>query len=104
MVDALRLQLPIYYDFVTRITYYMELTPEACKAKYCEKSSPYMAWYKLEDLVSGAKQGLQLLGPEPQMMSDFLDGVLQCREVTIVNALPSQEDVLRDGGVTEEDI
>ena len=33
MIEELRTQLPIYYEFLYRATYLVELTSQACKAK-----------------------------------------------------------------------
>jgi len=109
LVDQLRLQLPIYFDCITRVAFLVELTPSACKLKYCERGAN-IAWYSLEDLTSGESQK-KLLGPEPTMRSQFEDGP-RVREKTVFDALlyPTDGDqsvelqLLRSSGVTEDHI
>src|SRR5699024_1344943 len=106
LIDVLRLQMPIYLEFVTRVTYYLELTQEACKAKHCNDGDSF-AWYSMEpkSLEALESKSSKLLGPEPQMFSAFKAG-LQCRELTILDALPnaSNEDLLREVNVNDDDI
>lgn len=84
LIDIVRIQVPTYFEFITRVTYQVRLTNEACHAQYCTDTK-MVAWFPLVDL--NAKIGsTDYLGPEPALLTTSSMGIA-CREVTILDVL-----------------
>ena len=65
--DVLRIQIPVYYDYITRVTYYVELEPEA---KCCQEND-YMSWYELAKLSKTSIKSGNFAGPEPVLLEEI---------------------------------
>ena len=113
-IDILRLQLPIYYEFLTRVTYRVKLTDAACKAKMCQDQTA-MAWYTLAQFGTKVYKSGEFAGPEPMLCNTFIDaGPAHAREITILDVLlyqisgdkklSAQGEILRNCGITDQDI
>lgn len=95
MFDILRIQIPIYLEYITRVSFLVFLNENTCESrKLCAKSnetfqsqsgSIALHWYKYSDL-----KNMNLLGLEPLLLYKKLKEKnirLQCKEVTIIDAL-----------------
>lgn len=67
LVELLRVQLPVYLDFVTRATYRLHLTSAACSAKLCAGNS-VIGWYSIDEKFTSSLEKKPLYGPEPLLM------------------------------------
>ena len=115
LVELLRVQLPLYLDFVVRSTYRIQLTSAACKAKLCADNS-IIGWYPAGGQLKAALGKNPLFGPEPQLMIHPNGKVIKlepserCREVAITELFAYQcIDELREQkigatGTTKDDI
>lgn len=98
MFDILRIQIPIYLQYITRVSFLMYLTENTCESmKVCKSNqslpsqpeSIKLHWYKYSDLKNLLKNK-NLLGPEPILLFKKLKEeniCLECKEVTIMDAL-----------------
>lgn len=107
VIDILRLQVPIYFEFITRVAYYAKLTKEACNAGYCSDNS-MIAWFAVTEVNSKAFC-TDYLGPEPAIF--YMPSNMLCREITIVDVLlhiiqpkSPEGELLQAAGYTETDI
>ncbi len=62
LVELVRTQLPVYFDFVHRATFRVELTAAACKANLCADNK-VVGWYSTASLAHQS-----LYGPEPLLL------------------------------------
>ena len=114
VLDILRIQMPIYFEFITRVSYQVKLTHEACKAKLCNDNS-MIAWFPIMELQTKIHNSDQFAGPEPVLFGT-LEPNQNTREVTILDVLlfkiiepgkssvSTQGELLRTIGYTEADI
>lgn len=101
LVELLRTQLPVYFDFVERATYQVQITPEGCKAKLCDDNG-VIGWYRMgadffTDLVNH-----ELFGPEPFLIVEV--ATRESREKSINDIFAYQcLDELRDPSKLHKD-
>ena len=89
LVELLRTQLPVYFDFVHRATFRVELTAAACKAKMCADNS-LIGWYPAATFRPAHSPMAAFFGPEPLLLKHFFSSSAEgggrlenVREVTI---------------------
>ena len=86
MIEELRTQLPIYYEFLYRATYLVELTSQACEAKMCEANEKVpVEWLEISKLDSTLIKKKKFAGPEPIQLDDFKRNPNPFREISIVD-------------------
>lgn len=83
VIDVLRIQVPTYFEFITRVSYYTQLTTEACRANFCSDNS-MIAWFPMSDVLSKIFVS-DYLGPEPALF--YAPNNMVCREITIIDVL-----------------
>ena len=114
VVDILRVQVPIYFQFITRVTYYSELSTYACHTGQCCKDNPIVAWFDISSVRLKNNSNEQYLGPEPVIFNELaVPNHAKCREITVLDALvyevgtgqrTPQGQLLNFCGYTEEDV
>src|SRR5699024_7157050 len=89
IIDIMRVQVPVYFEFITRVAYHVSLSNEACRARYCDDNQT-IGWFSLHDLAARMLSA-DYLGPEPAIFglspSSFSSeaAVPVCREITILD-------------------
>ena len=70
LIHILRLQIPVYLEFVQRILYMTELTYDPKYATNCCSDTKAVNWFPAEDLIHRRVE--QLWGPEPEVFVEHL--------------------------------
>ena len=70
LVNVLRIQIPKYCEFITRVMFYTELTYDTKYARICCADTQQLPWYSPESLIGGHVN--DLWGPEPSLFAQII--------------------------------